>query len=297
MMPYGTAAEAEAALGRSMTWAEALWFRYSAAMPDLWLTWHVALVYLVMYALAPLPVMILQQLAPGYALRHKLQPGVPQPSPVSAYLTYIWDSKGVTLSALGPFPLIYSAAFKLFGVRTGLPLPSVWETAMHLMVYSLVDDYLSYWLHRFLHTKWGYKKIHCIHHEKTAPTGFAAAYAAGTELSLYLVALFVGPAIVPSHITTHWLLYAIRIMEAFDTHCGYHFPFSLTRVIPFYGGAEFHDYHHYAGGKTHSNFGSLFTYCDYIYGTNKGYMHHKGNLAKLKMEAEHNMKGNNGKEE
>ena len=108
----------------------------------------------------------------------------------------------------------------MFGVRTGLPLPSVWETAMHLMVYSLVDDYLSYWLHRFLHTKWGYKKIHCIHHEKTAPTGFAAAYAAGTELSLYVVALFVGPVIVPSHVTTHWLLFAIRIMEAFDTHCG-----------------------------------------------------------------------------
>ena len=38
---------------------------------------------------------------------------------------------------------------------------------------------------------------------------------------------------------------------------------------PILGGAEFHDYHHYAGGKTHSNFGSLFTYCDYIYGTNK----------------------------
>jgi hypothetical protein len=37
----------------------------------------------------------------------------------------------------------------------------------------LVEDYLTYWLHRFLHTKWGYEKIHHVHHEKTAPSGFA----------------------------------------------------------------------------------------------------------------------------
>ncbi|KAG0521649.1 hypothetical protein BDA96_08G179300 [Sorghum bicolor] len=292
MMPYGTAAGAEAALGRSMSWAEALWFRYSAAMPELWLTSHIALVYLVMYAVAPLPVMVLQQLAPAYALRHKLQPGVPQPSPVSVYLSYISESKGLTLSVLGPFPLIYSAAFKLFGVRTGLPLPSVWETAMHLVVYSLVEDYLSYWLHRFLHTKWGYEKIHSAHHEKTAPSGFAGSYATGTDLTLYTITLFFGPAIVPSHVTTHWLWFSIRIMEAFDAHCG------LARFIPFFGGAEFHDYHHYAGKKTKSNFSSVFRYCDYIYGTNKGYMYHKRSLAKLKMkEVKHNMKGSSGKED
>jgi hypothetical protein len=113
MMPYGTAAEAEAALGRSMTWAEALWFRYSAAMPDLWLMWHIALVYLVVDALAPLPAMILQQLAPGYALRHKLQPRVAQPSLVSTYLRYIRESYRVTLAILGPFPLVYTLAFKV----------------------------------------------------------------------------------------------------------------------------------------------------------------------------------------
>jgi hypothetical protein len=113
MMPYGTAAEAEAALGRSMTWAEALWFRYSAGMPDLWLMWHVALVYLVVDLLSPLPAMIVQQLAPGYALRHKLQLGVAQPSLVSSYLHYIRENSHVTLGILGPFPLVYSLSFKV----------------------------------------------------------------------------------------------------------------------------------------------------------------------------------------
>ncbi|XP_073002488.1 very-long-chain aldehyde decarbonylase GL1-10-like [Typha latifolia] len=39
--------------------------------------------------------------------------------------------------------------------------------------------------------------------------------------------------------------------------------------IPFYGGPEYHDYHHYIGGQSQSNYASIFTYCDYLYGTNK----------------------------
>lgn len=51
--------------------------------------------------------------------------------------------------------------------------------------------------------------------------------------------------------------------------CRYDFPWTPTKYIPFYGGAEYHDYHHYVGGLSQSNFASVFTYCDYIYGTDK----------------------------
>lgn len=112
MMLYGTAAEAEVALGRSMTWVEACWFRYSATMPDLLLMWHIALVYLVMNVLVPLPLLLLQQLAPAVTLRHKLQPGVPQQSLV-AIPNYLRDNAHVILFMMGPFPIFYSAAFKV----------------------------------------------------------------------------------------------------------------------------------------------------------------------------------------
>lgn len=49
----------------------------------------------------------------------------------------------------------------------------------------------------------------------------------------------------------------------------YDIPWNPTKFIPFYGGADHHDYHHYVGGQSHSNFASVFTYCDYIYGTDK----------------------------
>uniref|UniRef100_A0A7C9DGL1 4-alpha-methylsterol monooxygenase n=1 Tax=Opuntia streptacantha TaxID=393608 RepID=A0A7C9DGL1_OPUST len=49
----------------------------------------------------------------------------------------------------------------------------------------------------------------------------------------------------------------------------YDFPWTPTKYIPFYGGAEYHDYHHFVGRQSQSNFASVFTYCDYIYGTDK----------------------------
>lgn len=66
--------------------------------------------------------------------------------------------------------------------------------------------------------------------------------------------------------------YSGFILTNIDQHpvCNsYDFPFSLTKYIPFYGGAEYHDYHHYVGGQSQSNFASVFTYCDYLYGTDK----------------------------
>ncbi|EYU30561.1 hypothetical protein MIMGU_mgv11b0246252mg, partial [Erythranthe guttata] len=53
------------------------------------------------------------------------------------------------------------------------------------------------------------------------------------------------------------------------------FPWSPLKNIPFYGGAHLHDNHHFVGGKRQSNFASVNTYCDYIYGTNKGYLYKK----------------------
>ncbi|TVU25239.1 hypothetical protein EJB05_27729, partial [Eragrostis curvula] len=76
--------------------------------------------------------------------------------------------------------------------------------------------------------------------------------------------------IVPCHITTHWLWFLICLLEAIEVHCRYDFPFSPAKFIPFYGGAEYRDYHHYIGGRGSSNFASVFTYRDYIYGSNKG---------------------------
>ncbi|KAM3206185.1 hypothetical protein ACQJBY_061706 [Aegilops geniculata] len=245
MLPYATAGEAEGALGRAMTWAEAAWFRYSVATPDYYLYCHHIVIFLVVYTLAPLPLAVLQLRAPAILLPYKLQP-------------------------------------RMVGIRTGLPLPSAGETAAQMAVYLLLEDYLGYWVHRLLHTKWGYEKIHHVHHEFTAPVGYVGLYAHWSDVLIIGFPAFVGPAVVPCHMTTLWLWFVIRQLALIDAHDGFDFPLNPAKFIPFYGGAPHHDYHHRVGRKSQSNFAYVFTFCDYIYGTDKGYMFHKASLAKLK---------------
>lgn len=106
------------------------------------------------------------------------------------------------------------------GIRTSLPLPSRSEIFWQLLVYFLVEDYANYWLHRMLHCKWGFEKIHRIHHEYTAPISFAAPYAHWAEIIILGFASFLGPLIVPGHMITFWLWFIIRQMEALETHSG-----------------------------------------------------------------------------
>ncbi|CAL9045436.1 unnamed protein product [Musa banksii] len=267
MLPYATLEDAEAALGRSLTAAEALWFRYSARMPDYLLYCHNILFLLVIFSLAPLPLTLIELCLPAAVSPYKLQPKVRLPA--ASFFRCYKDVMRVFIFIVGPLQLSSYPTVKLVGIRTGLPLPSLWEVAAQLGVYFLVEDYGNYWIHRLMHGKWGYEKIHHVHHEFTAPIGFAAPYAHWAEVLLLGIPSFVGPAIAPCHMITFWIWIALRQLEAIETHSGYDFPLSPTKFIPFYGGAEYHDYHHYVGGQSQSNFASVFTYCDYIYGTDK----------------------------
>uniref|UniRef100_A0ACD5UFT7 Uncharacterized protein n=1 Tax=Avena sativa TaxID=4498 RepID=A0ACD5UFT7_AVESA len=280
MLPYSSAAEAEAALGRSMTFAEAAWLRYSATVPDHLLFCHNVAILLVVYTLAPLPLALLEQLTPQAVTSPiKIQPRV-RLSAAAVFRCYL-DTAWVLLLTVGMLGIVSFPVVKMVGIRTGLPLPTLGEAAAQMAVYLLIEDYLGYWIHRLLHTKWGYEKIHRVHHEFSAPVSYAAPYAHWVEVLILGVPSFTGPAIVPCHITVLWLWFVVRQIEAIDIHSGFEFPFNPTRFIPFYGGAEFHDYHHRVGEKSQSNFSSVFTFCDYLYGTAKGYKFHKASLAKV----------------
>jgi sterol desaturase/sphingolipid hydroxylase (fatty acid hydroxylase superfamily) len=105
-------------------------------------------------------------------------------------------------------------------MRTRLPLPTLAEIAAQNAVYFLIEDYVVYWLHRWYHTEWAYKTFHHVHHEFTAPGGFAAIYAHPIEILLEFVPILVGIALVPPHVVTFWVWVAAMHLHAFEIHSG-----------------------------------------------------------------------------
>ncbi|KAG2248928.1 hypothetical protein Bca4012_087746 [Brassica carinata] len=271
MIPYPTVQDASVALGRNLTLFETVWFDYSATKSDFHVYCHTILVLFLVFSLAPLPFVFVE--LTGWFERFKIQPKVKY-SLSDMFLCYKEVMK-LFLRVVGTLQFVTYPSIQMAGIRSGLPLPSLMEIVAQLVVYFLIEDYTNYWIHRWLHCKWGYEKIHRVHHEYTSPIGYASPYAHWAEVLLLGIPTFLGPAIAPGHIMTFWLWISLRQMEAIETHSGYDLPWTLTKLVPFYGGAEYHDYHHYVGGKSQSNFASVFTYCDYIYGTDKGYRVHK----------------------
>ncbi|KAK5804685.1 Methylsterol monooxygenase 1-1 -like protein [Gossypium arboreum] len=280
MLPFDTIEEAATFMGRNLTAAETMWFKYSAKKSDYYLYCHNILFLFLIFSVVPLPLVFVEMMRSLGFDKYKIQPKVSLSLP-EMFKCYK-DVMRMFVLVVGPLQLVSYPSIKIIGIRTGLPLPSLWEIVAQLTVYFMIEDYTNYWIHRFLHGKWGYEKIHRVHHEYTAPIGFAAPYAHWLEVLILGIPSFLGPAIVPGHMITFWLWIALRQIEAIETHSGYDFPWTPTRFIPFYGGADYHDYHHYVGGQSQSNFASVFTYCDYIYGTDKGYRYHKKVLRKLK---------------
>ncbi|TYG58431.1 hypothetical protein ES288_D08G222200v1 [Gossypium darwinii] len=283
MLPFNTIEEATTFLGRNLTVAETLWFNYSAQKSDFYLYCHNILFLFLIFTFVPLPLVFFETMRSLGFLKYKIQPKVK--TSLSEMFRCYKDVMRMFVLLVGPLQLSSYPSIKMVGIRTGLPLPSMWEILAQLTVYFMIEDYTNYWIHRFLHGKWGYENIHRVHHVYSAPIGFAAPYAHWLEVLILGIPTFLGPAIVPGHMITFWLWISLRQIEAIETHSGYYFPWTPTKYIPFYGGADYHDYHHYVGQQSQSNFASVFTYCDYIYGTDKGYRYHKKVLRKLKVQS------------
>ncbi|KFK43051.1 hypothetical protein AALP_AA1G071800 [Arabis alpina] len=170
-----------------------------------------------------------------------------------------------------PLMMASYPVFRAMGMRSSFPLPSWKEVAAQLLFYFIIEDFVFYWGHRILHSKWLYKNVHSVHHEYATPFGLTSEYAHPAEILFLGFATIVGPALTGPHLITLWLWMVLRVLETVEAHCGYHFPWSLSNFLPLYGGADFHDYHHRLLYTKSGNYSSTFVYMDWIFGTDKGY--------------------------
>lgn len=171
---------------------------------------------------------------------------------------------------LGFYPVAMALGMSLTG-----PLPTYTFAAASVLFFVVMEDMYQYFVHRAMH--WGpfYKHVHKWHHLYTAPFGLCAEYAHPLETLVLGLGFFrklkthiVGPLIWASladmHVLTILLWTAVRLVQTVDAHSGYDFPWGLRHFVPFWAGAEFHDYHHLA---FKGNYASFFRVWDIMFGT------------------------------
>ena len=79
-----------------------------------------------------------------------------------------------------------------------------------------------------------------------------------------------GPFLISDRVHMWTLLVwgILRHVESNDGHCGYEFPWSMFRILPFGADATYHTYHH---AKNVGNYSSIMTIWDTIFNTNVDY--------------------------
>jgi sterol desaturase/sphingolipid hydroxylase (fatty acid hydroxylase superfamily) len=114
----------------------------------------------------------------------------------------------------------------------------------HFGQYMVFFEFMFYWSHRLLHTKYLYRSIHSVHHKYKAPVPYCAACVHPIEFIMSYMAPNVLPAVLFGHSVAEVTLFVA--FEAFHTvhdHCGYHYPYDPFTLLC-QQNAAVHDEHH-----------------------------------------------------
>lgn len=114
--------DAELALGRSLTLAERLWFRYSAPIPDFLLYCHNILFLFLIFSVAPLPLAFIELKNSKSVAKYKLQPKVRLP--LDAVVKCYMDVMRMFVFVVGPLQLCSYPIVMVIN-SPNLPLPRV----------------------------------------------------------------------------------------------------------------------------------------------------------------------------
>ncbi|KAI0919861.1 C-4 sterol methyl oxidase [Taiwanofungus camphoratus] len=174
---------------------------------------------------------------------------------------------------------------EMFNMSTWqVPFPSWKLMVPQVASFFVFEDMFHYFAHQALH--WGplYKHIHKLHHKYSAPFGLAAEFAHPAEVMILGTGTIAGPLLYcyfrrDLHIFTMYIWITLRLFQAVDAHSGYDFPWSLQHIVPFWSGAEHHDFHHMAFVN---NFSTSFRWCDRLFGTDDKYRQYRERMRAMK---------------
>jgi len=196
--------------------------------------------------------------------KYKIQPnrpGMTVESTLKCYQLVLFNQFIIELPLYSLVPLY----LRWSGVGFDYDSIPAWWTYFPKMFFCLVlEDTWHYFCHRALHWKPIYGYVHKIHHTFTSPFGIVAEYAHPVETIVLGFGFFIPMLLMCDHLLFMFTWFLVRMVQTHEAHLGYSLPLNPMYLIPFYGGAHAHDYHH----KTFDcNYSSTFTSWDLLFGT------------------------------
>eukprot|EP01135_Chromosphaera_perkinsii_P000788 Nk52_evm76s151 gene=Nk52_evmTU76s151 len=236
-------------------------------------TWGSLIIHEVIYFAACLPAFLCQFMS--FFQRYKIQKDKPE--------TFALQWKCFRVLMFNHFciqlPLIMGTYTytKVMGIPYNYEaIPSWRRMLVGVIGCAMIEDTWHYFIHRLMHHPKLYKYVHKVHHHFAAPFGMVAEYAHPVETVVLGTGFFIGILCFAEHVVFLWVWVLARLIETCDVHTGYHFPWNPLHLIPFYGGAEFHDFHHM---NFTGNYASTFTFWDWLLGTDQSFKTYQKNKA------------------
>lgn len=159
------------------------------------------------------------------------------------------------------------ASWPLWGhlvrVRVG-GWPGAWELLGSVVLFVYLDDVAYWFMHRALHAKGLYERVHVVHHRVVTPCAITGHYMHPVEYALTGGLMLLWPLLFGSHVVTVYTWIVLRQWEAAEGHAGYRLPLGLTHLLPGSRGAEPHDRHH---AKVRGNYSGFLGWFDRVMGT------------------------------
>ena len=219
------------------------------------------LVAMVAFLVFALPWTLLAWFDPEWARPYKLQD---KPFEVSRHIGPILTRMTLNTLIVAGLLVLAWPLLRLTGIHAG-EHPVWWLIIAQIAFFMVLDDFLYYWMHRWMHAnKWILRHVHSIHHRLRNPFALAGNYFHWLELVLTIGVALAGPILVSAHVEVLYLWLILRQFEAADGHTGYSFPWDPTHLIPGYHGALYHDFHH---SHYQGNYAGFFSYVDRFFGT------------------------------
>jgi lathosterol oxidase len=162
---------------------------------------------------------------------------------------------------------VYAGSQQGFFRIYGGELPGGARLFLEFAALVVLHDAYFYWMHRFMHTRWLFRRVHRLHHKSKTPTPWAAYAFAPGEAILEAGILPLAGLLMPLHELAVFMFVTHMIIRNVIGHAGVElFPRWWLRA-PFlraFTTTTHHDLHHSHGG---SNFGLYFVWWDRWMGT------------------------------